>query len=128
VAKRKDRHLEMLPMEGLPDLPKPAQQTPLALSSYDLFGLPANSAEWGRWGKAHALLKEAQVSAAELPWLTGAYLQKFPGAAMTLMAVATRVGELRKWIGMGNPSTDELARQARWAGQIARARAAQEEE
>lgn len=125
MAKRKERHLEMLPMEGLPDLPKPAQQTPLALASYDLFGLPANSAEWGRWGKASALLKEAQVSASELPILAGAYLNKFPNAAFTLMAIATRVGELRRWIGMGNPSGEELARQAKWQAKIARLHAEQ---
>ena len=106
-------------MEGVPAKPERRTQTPLAEASFLLYGRPANKAEWSRWGKAMTLLEEANVTDAELALLTLAYRAKFPSAAMTLMAVATRPGELRAWINNPPPLGETIARELEWRRQIA---------
>lgn len=117
TPKRKERHLQALPMEGVPELPPPKVQAPLAIASYDLFGFPGNEAEWSRWGKAMVLLEEAKVTAEELPALAMAYRSKFPNAAWTLMAIATRPGELRNWLIKRPLSGDALNEELEWRRQ-----------
>jgi hypothetical protein len=108
-----------LPMEGVPKRQVRRTESPLAEASFLLFGTPANKAEWGRWGKAMSLLEEANVGDAELALLTIAYRAKFPSAALTLMAIATRPGELRAWIEHPPPLGETLAREIEWRRQIA---------
>jgi hypothetical protein len=110
---------DLLPMEGIPPKRGLRTQSRLAEASFLLFGRPANKAEWGRWGKAMSLLEEAEVGDAELALLTLAYRAKFPNVPLTLMAIATRPGELRRWIENPPPLGETLARELEWRRQIA---------
>lgn len=96
----------------------PRRRDLLAESAILLFGEPLNAAERGRFGKALKNLREAGVDHDELPGLALAYRSKFPSAAFTLMAVATRPGELRHWLQNQAPGGEQLAREMEWHRQM----------
>ena len=69
-----------------------------------MFGAVANGNERGRRNRAVQELREAEVTADELPRLVQAYGLKFD-APMTDVAVSKRVGELRHFLATGPPQS-----------------------
>jgi DNA-binding MarR family transcriptional regulator len=74
-------------------------------------GEPANTTERGKYNTAVALLREASVTPDEYPELVAAYVAKHAGGVQPgVMTVASRVGEIRRYLEAGPVKAGDLAR------------------
>ena len=71
-------------------------------------GDPATDRERGRFNKIVGELRDAGVDHDEYPMLVKAFVTKMPGASYGVSTVATRVGELRRFIEVGDVQPIDL--------------------
>lgn len=67
----------------------------------DVHGDPATKSERGKFNRAVALLREADVTPDEYPLLVLAYTSKYDSLQPAVMTVAARVGEMRQFVTQG---------------------------
>ena len=82
----------------------------------DVHGAPANGSERGKFNRAVKLLREAEVSPVEYPGLVAAFVSRYGGSQPAVMTVASRVGEMRKFVQAGpirGPDADVVLRRRR---------------
>ena len=88
----------------------------------EIHGEPATKTERGKFNKAAALLREADVTPDEYPALAQAYVSKYGDLQPAIMTIATRVGEMRHYLRRGPiqaPGVADIAEHQKRQAQIA---------